>query len=221
MYNNLELGNFVKNKAIIRRDGFGDKIDRHYFCINTKGEVLFDLAPDMYCFAYENEDVAKLTYNNSIGNFKNINKYSIRLKKQNSNKSEFFNYPSSMPVKNLTEELINAGLYKAYHYETAKENELWHLTSFSQSKTGLAMKIYLRCIPNKGEPPFLRFQNDRESHITYNWIKMYIDGTLDNYENKTIIFSPEEMQALKNWIKLNKDLITMHYYQEYDSLVDE
>lgn len=29
MYNNLELGNFVKNKAIIRRDGFGDKIDRH------------------------------------------------------------------------------------------------------------------------------------------------------------------------------------------------
>ena len=50
---------------------------------------------------------------------------------------------------------------------------------------------------------------------------MYIDGTLDNYENKTIIFSPEEMQALKNWIKLNKDLITMHYYQEYDSLVDE
>ena len=64
MYNNLELGNFVKNKAIIRRDGFGDKIDRHYFCINTKGEVLFDLAPDMYCFAYENEDVAMVSSHN-------------------------------------------------------------------------------------------------------------------------------------------------------------
>ena len=46
---------------------------------------------------------------------------------------------------------------------------------------------------------------------------MYIDGTLDNYENKKIVFSAAEMQALKNWIHLNKGIIIKHYYQEYDS----
>ena len=45
---------------------------------------------------------------------------------------------------------------------------------------------------------------------------MYIDGTLDNYENKKIVFTETEMQALKDWIILNKEIIVKHYYQEYD-----
>ena len=47
---------------------------------------------------------------------------------------------------------------------------------------------------------------------------MYLDGTLDNYENKEIVFSDTEMQLLKDWIVLNKEAITKHYYQEYDSI---
>lgn len=46
---------------------------------------------------------------------------------------------------------------------------------------------------------------------------MYLDGTLDNYENKVIIFSEEEIQTLKDWITLNNEAITKHYYQECDS----
>ena len=81
------------------------------------------------------------------------------------------------------------------------------------------MCVHLRCNENfNGEPPFLRFQNDRKTRYNTNWVKMYLDGTLDNYENKEIMFSEEELQTLKDWITLNKDAISKHYYQEYDSL---
>ncbi|CDE62072.1 unknown [Fusobacterium sp. CAG:439] len=79
------------------------------------------------------------------------------------------------------------------------------------------MCVHLRCIDNKDEPPFLRFQNDRKIKYNSNWVKMYIDGTLDNYENKKIVFTDAEKQALKDWINLNKEIIVKHYYQEYDS----
>lgn len=91
------------------------------------------------------------------------------------------------------------------------------MTPLRQEETGLAMCVNLRCLENKGEPPFLRFQNDRETKPNLNWVKMYLDGTLDNYENKEIIFSKEEMQLLQKWITLNKNVITKYYYQEYDS----
>ena len=81
----------------------------------------------------------------------------------------------------------------------------------------LAMNINLRCIENNGDKPFLRFQNDRNEKFNTNWIKIYLDGNLDNYENKIIVFTEEEMNDLKLWIKQNKDVIAKHYYQEYFS----
>lgn len=123
-----------------------------------------------------------------------------------------------MKIKTLEDEYIKAGLYKYVSPdETVEEAEGFFLTWLNQNETGLAMCVNLRCIENRGEPPFLRFQNDRETRCNYNWVKMYLDGTLDNYENKEIIFLDEEMQLLKRWMVLNKDIITKHYYQEYDS----
>lgn len=123
-----------------------------------------------------------------------------------------------MKIKTLEDEYIKAGLYKYVSPdETVEEAEGFFLTWLNQNETGLAMCVNLRCIENRGEPPFLRFQNDRETRCNYNWVKMYLDGTLDNYENKEIIFSDDEMQLLKRWMVLNKDIITKHYYQEYDS----
>ncbi len=120
-------------------------------------------------------------------------------------------------IKTLQDELINAGWYEMTSDETAEQAEGFFLTPIRQSKSGLSMNVYLRCLENKGESPFLRFQNDRNERFNYNWVKMYLDGTLDNYENKKIVFSDTEMQLLKDWIALNKEAITKHYYQEYDS----
>lgn len=121
-------------------------------------------------------------------------------------------------IKSLKDEYRNSNLYKCIEpWETPEEAEGFFLTPFNPKETGLAMCVNLRCLENKGEPPFLRFQNDRETKPNLNWVKMYLDGTLDNYENKEIIFSKEEMQLLQKWITLNKNVITKHYYQEYDS----
>ncbi len=121
-------------------------------------------------------------------------------------------------IKSLKDEYKNANLMRfVAPFETPVQAEGFFLTPFNQKETGLAMWVSLRCIENKGEPPFLRFQNDRNTRYNSNWVKMYIDGTLDNYENKKIIFTDAEMQALKDWITLNKDAIVKHYYQEYDS----
>ena len=120
-------------------------------------------------------------------------------------------------IKTLQDELINAGWYEMTSDETAEQTEGFFLTSIRQSKSGLSMNVYLRCLENKGELPFLRFQNDKHTRCNSNWIKMYLDGTLDNYENKKIVFSDSEMQLLKDWIALNKVTITKHYYQEYDT----
>lgn len=122
-------------------------------------------------------------------------------------------------IKTLQDELIQAKLYEINSYETAEECEGFYLTPIHQKESGLPMIVNLRCLENfNGEPPFLRFQNDRSEKLNYNWIKMYLDGTLNNYENKKIVFSDSEMQLLKNWITLNKETITKHYYQKYDSL---
>jgi len=123
-----------------------------------------------------------------------------------------------MKIKTLKDEYIKYDLYRFVEpYETVEEAEGFFLTPLNKKETGLPMCINLRCIENKGEPPFLRFQNDRDERFNYNWVKMYLDGTLDNYENKMIVFSDKEMQLLKDWIVLNKEPITKHYYQEYDS----
>lgn len=119
--------------------------------------------------------------------------------------------------KTLKDELIKANLYDENSDETPKEAESFFLTPLNQKETGLPMCINLRCAENKGEPPFLRFQNDRNESFNYNWVKMYIDGTLDNYENKKIIFSEQELNELKKWVKLNKSAIIKHYFEEYDS----
>ena len=121
-------------------------------------------------------------------------------------------------IKILKDEYIKADLCKCVASdETVEDAESFFLTPLNQEETGLPMCVHLRCIENKGEAPFLRFQNDRDTRYNSNWVKMYLDGTLDNYENKKILFTEKEMQALKNWINLNKDIITKHYYQEYDS----
>ena len=122
-----------------------------------------------------------------------------------------------MEIKTLQDELINADWYEINIDETVEQAESFFLTHLNQEETGLPMCVHLRCIDNKDEPPFLRFQNDRKTKYNSNWVKMYIDGTLDNYENKKIIFTDAEMQAIKDWINLNKEIIIKHYYQEYDS----
>ena len=66
-------------------------------------------------------------------------------------------------------------------------------------------------------PCILNFQNDKNSRFNSNWVKIYLDGKIDNYEEKTIIFSEPELNDLKKWIHQNKETITKHYYQEYDS----
>lgn len=124
---------------------------------------------------------------------------------------------NSKEIKTLQDELINAGLYEINTYETAAQTESFFLTPLNQEETGLPMCVHLRCVDNRGEPPFLRFQNDRNTRYSSNWVKMYLEGVLDNYENKNIIFSENEMQLLQNWIALNKQTIINHYYQEYDS----
>lgn len=121
-------------------------------------------------------------------------------------------------IKSLKDEYENANLMRfVAPFETPVQAEGFFLTPLKQKETGLVMWVSLRCIENKCEQPFLRFQNDRNTRYNTNWVKIYIDGTLDNYENKKIIFTDAEMQALKDWITLNKDAIVKHYYQEYDS----
>lgn len=121
-------------------------------------------------------------------------------------------------IKTLKDEYVKAGLCQCVEpFETVEDAESFLLTPLNQEETGLPMCVHLRCIENKEEPPFLRFQNDRNSRYNTNWVKMYIDGTLDNYENKKVVFTDAEMQALKDWIILNKEIIIKHYYQEYDS----
>ena len=121
-------------------------------------------------------------------------------------------------IKTLKDEYVKAGLCRCVEpFETVEAAESFFLTPLNQEETGLPMCVHLRCIENKEEPPFLRFQNDRNTKYNSNWVKMYIDGILDNYENKKIVFTDAEMQALKDWIILNKEIIIKHYYQEYDS----
>ncbi len=121
-------------------------------------------------------------------------------------------------IKTLKDGYVKAGLCQCVEpFETVEDAESFLLTPLNQEETGLPMCVHLRCIENKEEPPFLRFQNDRNSRYNTNWVKMYIDGTLDNYENKKVVFTDAEMQALKDWIILNKEIIIKHYYQEYDS----
>ncbi len=124
------------------------------------------------------------------------------------------------PIKTLQDEYINANMLGfVAPDETVEDAERFFLTPLNQKETGLPMCVHLRCNENfNGEPPFLRFQNDRKTRYNTNWVKMYLDGTLDNYENKEIIFSEEELQTLKDWITLNQEAISKHYYQEYDSL---
>lgn len=121
-------------------------------------------------------------------------------------------------IKTLKDEYVKAGLCQCVEpFETVEDAESFLLTPLNQEETGLPMCLHLRCIENKEEPPFLRFQNDRNTKYNSNWVKMFIDGILDNYENKKIVFTDAEMQALKDWIILNKEIIIKHYYQEYDS----
>lgn len=121
-------------------------------------------------------------------------------------------------IKTIKDEYVKAGLCQCVEpFETVEDAESFLLTPLNQEETGLPMCVHLRCIENKEEPPFLRFQNDRNTKYNSNWVKMYIDGILDNYENKKIVFTDAEMQALKDWIILNKEIIIKHYYQEYDS----
>lgn len=102
-------------------------------------------------------------------------------------------------IKSLKDEYLKAGLYHFVEpFETIEETESFFLTPLSTQKTGLPMRINLRCLENKGEQPFLRFQNDRNERFNCNWVKMYIDGTLDNYENKKIVFSDKEIKLLKD-----------------------
>lgn len=121
-------------------------------------------------------------------------------------------------IKTLKDEYVKAGLCQCVEpFETVEDAESFLLTPLNQEETGLPMCVHLRCIENKDEPPFLRFQNDRNTKYNSNWVKMYIDGILDNYENKKIVFTDAEIQTLKDWITLNKEIIIKHYYQEYDS----
>lgn len=121
-------------------------------------------------------------------------------------------------IKTLKDEYVKAGLCQCVEpFETVEDAESFLLTPLNQEETGLPMCVHLRCIENKEEPPFLRFQNDRNAKYNSNWVKMFIDGILNNYENKKIVFTDAEMQALKDWIILNKEIIIKHYYQEYDS----
>ena len=123
-----------------------------------------------------------------------------------------------MEIKTLKDEYVKTGLCRCVEpFETVEDAESFFLTPHNQEETGLPMCVHLRCIENREEPPFLRFQNDRNTRYNTNWVKMYIDGTLDNYENKKIVFTDAEMQVLKDWIILNKEIIIKHYYQEYDS----
>ena len=120
--------------------------------------------------------------------------------------------------KSLTDEYNYYGLNKQLAPdETPEDAEGFFLTRIKAKDVNLAMNINLRCIENNGDKPFLRFQNDRNEKFNTNWIKIYLDGNLDNYENKIIVFTEEEMNDLKLWIKQNKDVIAKHYYQEYFS----
>lgn len=121
-------------------------------------------------------------------------------------------------IKTLKDEYVKAGLCQCVEpFETVEDAESFFLTPLNQEETGLPMCVHLRCIENKEEPPFLRFQNDRNTKYNSNWVKMFIDGILNNYENKKIVFTDAEIQTLKDWITLNKEIIIKHYYQEYDS----
>ena len=121
-------------------------------------------------------------------------------------------------IKTLKDEYVKAGLCQCVEpFETVEDAESFLLTPLNQEETGLPMCVHLRCIENKDEPPFLRFQNDRNTKYNSNWVKMFIDGILNNYENKKIVFTDAEIQTLKDWITLNKEIIIKHYYQEYDS----
>ena len=120
-------------------------------------------------------------------------------------------------IKTLKDELENAGWKFEEEIETPAGFEGFFLTLIRSSEVGLEMNIYLRCVENKDEPPFLWFQNDKNSRFNSNWVKMYLDGKIDNYEEKTIIFSEPELNDLKKWIHQNKEAITKHYYKEYDS----
>ena len=95
------------------------------------------------------------------------------------------------PIKTLQDEYVNANMLGfVAPDETVEDAERFFLTPLNQKETGLPMCVHLRCNENfNGEPPFLRFQNDRKTRYNTNWVKMYLDGTLDNYENKEIIFS--------------------------------
>ena len=121
-------------------------------------------------------------------------------------------------IKTIKDEYVKAGLCQCVEpFETVEDAESFLLTPLNQEETGLPMCVHLRCIENKEEPPFLRFQNDRNTKYNSNWVKMFIDGILNNYENKKIVFTDAEIQTLKDWITLNKEIIIKHYYQEYDS----
>ena len=121
-------------------------------------------------------------------------------------------------IKCLKDEYTYYGLEKCLAPdETPEMAEGFFLTAFKANELNLTMNVFLRCLENKGDKPFLRFQNDKNSKFNSNWIKIYINGKIDNYENKTIVFSESELNNLKKWIHQNQEAITKHYYQEYDS----
>lgn len=104
-------------------------------------------------------------------------------------------------------------------YETPLEEEGFLLTPFNKEDTNLPMIVNLRCIHFKDENEiFLRFQNDRENKMNCNYIKMMLDGTIINEQNQKIVFNEDELNMLKSWIKLNKNIIKNHWNGKIDSL---
>ena len=62
-----ELYPFKKDKAFIYEEGVknGKGFIGNRICINTKGEKLFELSDaDMFCFWFEDEDVAFVNFQN-------------------------------------------------------------------------------------------------------------------------------------------------------------
>ena len=75
-------------------------------------------------------------------------------------------------IKTLKDEYVKAGLCQCVEpFETVEDAESFLLTPLNQEETGLPMCVHLRCIENKEEPPFLRFQNDRNTKYNSNWVQ--------------------------------------------------
>lgn len=102
-----------------------------------------------------------------------------------------------------------------YLYETPNQELAWTTAPLSKEQTNLAMNIelvlqYMGKIEN--EPPYILVQNDYDDKRNLNWVKVRLDGTPTN--NKKLVFSEKEIEALKQWIELNKLPILMYWTQE-------